>query len=96
LERTSFKLWFVHALAAQAASEELARSKVEMSSESADDAVGRTIDRYKLLDKVGERGCGVVYIAEQTEPSRFLARRRWKEIANRLWCAMVGPERRRF
>jgi len=25
---------------------------------------------YKILERVGERGCGVVYVAEQTEPVR--------------------------
>jgi WD40 repeat protein/serine/threonine protein kinase len=33
-------------------------------------APGERIGRYKLLQKIGEGGCGVVYMAEQTEPVR--------------------------
>jgi serine/threonine protein kinase/WD40 repeat protein len=32
--------------------------------------LGDMIGRYKLLENVGEGGCGVVYVAEQTEPVR--------------------------
>jgi serine/threonine protein kinase len=32
--------------------------------------VGQTLGSYKLLERVGEGGCGVVYVAEQTEPVR--------------------------
>jgi hypothetical protein len=31
---------------------------------------GDRIDRYKLLQKIGEGGCGIVYMAEQEEPVR--------------------------
>ena len=39
-------------------------------AEAPDEAVGQTLGRYKLLECVGEGGCGVVYVAEQTEPVR--------------------------
>jgi tRNA A-37 threonylcarbamoyl transferase component Bud32/tetratricopeptide (TPR) repeat protein len=31
---------------------------------------GETIGRYKLREQIGEGGCGVVYVAEQSEPVR--------------------------
>jgi eukaryotic-like serine/threonine-protein kinase len=34
------------------------------------DQSGQTIGRYKLLQQIGEGGCGMVYMAEQEEPVR--------------------------
>ena len=34
------------------------------------EAIGSRIDRYKLIEKIGEGGCGVVYLAEQETPVR--------------------------
>ena len=47
-----------------------ATMKVEFPDDQPDEAVGQTLGRYKLLERVGEGGCGVVYVAEQTEPVR--------------------------
>lgn len=44
--------------------------KLDLANEPPDEAVGQTLGRYKLLERVGEGGCGVVYVAEQTEPVR--------------------------
>lgn len=37
---------------------------------SAEEQTGGVIDRYTLIRKIGEGGCGSVYLAEQTEPVR--------------------------
>jgi hypothetical protein len=39
-------------------------------AEVPDETVGQKIGRYKIMEKIGEGGCGVVYVAEQTEPVR--------------------------
>src|SRR5712672_463585 len=50
---------------------EAARPTIKLDlADAPDEAVGQTRGRYKLLERVGEGGCGVVYVAEQTEPVR--------------------------
>src|SRR6266568_369460 len=48
---------------------EAASATVRFSVPLAEKAGGR-IGRYKLLQQIGEGGCGVVYMAEQAEPVR--------------------------
>src|SRR6185503_18908022 len=52
----------------QAASPEL-RQTLDVTVALTEKA-GETIGRYKLREQIGEGGCGVVYVAEQTEPVR--------------------------
>ena len=50
---------------------EAARPTIKIDfADAPDEAVGQTLGRYKLLEKIGEGGCGMVYVAEQKEPVR--------------------------
>ena len=50
---------------------EAARPTLQQNlADAPDESVGQTLGRYKLLEQIGEGGCGMVYVAEQKEPVR--------------------------
>jgi eukaryotic-like serine/threonine-protein kinase len=57
-------------LAAAAAGLQMPGPAVNVEAPSVNEKPGDRIGRYKLLQKIGEGGCGVVYMAEQEEPVR--------------------------
>ncbi len=57
-------------LRANEAGEEFLPESPAVTHGLASEQAGDTIGRYKLLQPIGEGGCGIVYMAEQAEPVR--------------------------
>ena len=55
---------FLEPKAPKPASQPVKTIEVAVTDNPADDAVGRMVGHYKLLEKLGEGGCGAVYVAE--------------------------------
>src|SRR6266496_1206070 len=58
------------ALGAQRPADALPSPKPPQKAAATGENVGDRIGRYKLLQQIGEGGCGVVYMAEQEQPVR--------------------------
>jgi len=61
---------FLGANTAETASPDLEVPTPRQAQSVPSEQAGDKIDRYKLREKIGEGGCGVVYVAEQEEPVR--------------------------
>jgi serine/threonine protein kinase len=70
LRRKLQELLDAHAQAGGFFAPTAATQTMRLEDPAVGDAAGSLIGRYKLLQKIGEGGCGVVYMAEQHEPVR--------------------------